>query len=691
MLALEKVVYAGQPVAAVVAASPNQTKAAAALVGVEYEALPYVLDAEGALAPDAPRVYDDWEDNVVLACGADSGGVGEAFAEAPHTLTGSISIQRTSASPMEPRAYVASWDQAGGRMTLHASTQNPHTLREMLATSLRLPESSIRVIAPSLGGAFGSKMPSHPEETLVPVLSRLVGAPVKWVEDRTEALLVGGRQQVHRFEVAFDDDGRVLALRNAIVGSTGAVGSIPGWAMVLMAGQAQPCGYDVQTCDLTYTAVATNTAPWNAQRGFGKEAANLSIERVMDAVARQLELDPTEVRRRNFVAPDQFPYTTAPGFVLDSGEYEAVLDEALELFGYEKERKRQRKKRGEGRQVGIGVAFEVMPEGGSIPGVGGGFDSSTVRINPSGQVTVLTGVTSPGGGNDTALAQIVAQELGVALADITVIAGDTDICPFGFGNGTGRSVVTGGSAAALAARDLRERLLTVAAVMLEADTSELEVREGLVSVKGSPEKAVPLGAVAKSVVTLSHIVALGIEPSLEVTRAYRVPHVNHMMDERGRMNPYPTYGNAAYVARVEVDAETGVVDVQRLAACHDCGTMINPLLVEGQIEGGIAMGMGAALGEEVVYGEDGLSAAKSFAEYVLPRAADLPEIRLTHRETPSPYTLLGTKGSGEAGLAGAQAALAAAVEDAIAPLGGQVIELPLTPPNVLAALDRRAT
>ena len=296
-LALDKVVYVGQPIAAVVADSPNNAKAAAGMVDVDYDVLPHVLDAEQALAPDAPIIYDGWEDNVVLAFGNDTGDVDSAFEEAEHSLSGSIAIQRSSASPIEPRAYVANWDEVAGRLTLHASTQNPHTLRDMLASSLRTRESDIRVIAPSVGGAFGSKMPSHPEETLVCVLSRLVNAPVKWVEDRSEALLVGGREQLHSFDVALDGDGRVLALRDAVVGTTGAVGAIPGWAMILMAGLALPCGYTIQRCAITYTAVATNKAPWNAQRGFGKEAANLAMERVMDAVARHLELDPAVVRR----------------------------------------------------------------------------------------------------------------------------------------------------------------------------------------------------------------------------------------------------------------------------------------------------------------------------------------------------------------------------------------------------------
>ena len=690
-LAVDKVVYAGQPVAAVVAETPNDAKAAAELIDVDYEPLAHALDAEQALGPDAPRLYDEWDDNIVLSFGQNAGDVDAAFGEAEHVISGTLSVQRSAASPMEPRAYVASWEDATGRLTLYAATQNPHTLREMLARSLRVREGDIRVIAPSLGGAFGSKMPSHPEETLIPVLARLAGAPVKWVEDRRESFLIGGRQQVHRFEIAAAADGRVLAVRNDIVGSTGAVGSTPGWAMILMAALAMPCGYAIQNCDIKYTAVATNKAPWNAQRGFGKEAANLVMERIMDTVARHLDLDPADVRRRNLVGADAFPYTTATGFVLDSGDYEAVLDDALETFRYEKERKRQKKAREKGRHVGIGVAFEVMPEGGAIPGVGGGFDSTTVRINPSGQVTVLCGVTSPGGGNDTALAQIVADQLGVRLADIEVVQGDTDVCPFGFGNGTGRSVVTGGSAAALAASDLRKRLVAVAAVMLEADEDDLEVADGTVSVTGMPERTVGLGDAARSVVTLSHLTAMGVEPSLEATRAYRVPHVNHIPDEQGRMNPYPTYGNAAYVALVEVDIETGTVTPLRVAVCHDCGTMINPLLVDGQIQGGIVMGLGAALGEEVVYGDDGALAVESFADYLMPRAADAPEILITHRETASPYTLLGTKGSGEAGLAGAQAAVASAVEDAIAPLGGRVAELPLRPPAVLDAIDRRVT
>jgi carbon-monoxide dehydrogenase large subunit len=343
--------------------------------------------------------------------------------------------------------------------------------------------------------------------------------------------------------------------------------------------------------------------------------------------------------------------------------------------------------REQGRLCGIGIGFELTPEGSDIPGaLVGGTDTSTVKMDPSGQVTVLTGVTSPGSGNDTAIAQIVAEEIGVELSDVTVVQGDSSLCPYGFGNISSRSLVAGGGAAALAAQDIADKLRTVAATMLHSEPSLVSVGGGMATVVDEPEKAVPLPAVAHAVYTLGYILALGIEPSLESTRTFRPENIRHLPDERGRIQPFATFPNALHVAVVEVDGETGLVELRRYVVAHDCGTVVNPTFVDGQIRGGVAMGIGAVMGEELVYASDGALQTEGFKTYLLPRATDLPPIEIEHQVTPSPFTYRGAKGAGEAGFAGAQAALLGAVSDAIRPLGARIDRLPLSAPNVLAAL-----
>ncbi|MGC5015827.1 xanthine dehydrogenase family protein molybdopterin-binding subunit [Streptosporangium sp. DT93] len=688
-LAVGKVVHAGQAVAAVVARTRREAEAAAALVEVGYERLPHVLDADAALLPGAPRLYDDWPDNVILHNHYGTGDVGAALETADLVVTETIRIGRSTTAPIEPRGYLASWDAFDESLTLHGSVQNPHQLRWMLSRSLGLDETRIRVVTARVGGSFGLKMQGHPEETLVCLLSRLTGAPVKWIEDRRECFLAGAREQVHRVTVGATRDGRIVAVRDRIVANAGAVTAQPGWAMPNMSATTLASGYLVPNVEAELHVVATNKPPLNAARGFGKDGAHFVMERIVDLVARGLGADPAHVRRVNLIPPDRFPFRTATGLNIDSGDFPGLLDKVLKALDYDALRERRSELRAQGRYLGIGLAFELTPESADGPGTFvSGFDVSTVRMNMSGGVTVLTGVTSPGGGNDTAIAQIVCDELGVPLSWIRVVQGDTDRCPSGFGNFSGRGMVVGGGSAALAARDVRAKLAAVGARMMGVHRDEVEVTGGVVRVTAEPERSVPVPDVAAAVTTRAFAVASEVEPVLEATRAFKPGNINHVPDERGRIQPYPTYSSCLHAAVVEVDPDTGLTTPLDFVMAHDCGVVINPALVRGQAHGAIAMGLGAALTEELVYDEEGRLLSDRFKSYLLPRAGDLPAVRLEHQVTPSPFTMYGNKGAGEAGVGGAQAALANAIEDALAPFGVTVTQVPLSAPVVLDLIER---
>lgn len=687
-LAVEKVVYHGQPIAAIVAETASDAQAALDLIDVDLEPLPAVFDADAALESDAPVIHEAWGDNLIIALPFAEGDTDAALRDAPHTVSDELHIQRYSTQPIEPRGYLAVYDSSTQSYTFHGACQNPHPLRWVLSKALRTDESRIRVIAPTVGGGFGLKMHGHPEEALCCLLSRLTDRRVKWIEEREETLLVGGREHVHRFSVGFEDDGRITAFRDHFVANVGALGAAPGWGMAFLTGLAFPTGYKIPNTDVLATIVTTNKGPWNASRGYGKEATNLVMERVIDMVASHLDMSPLDVRRRNLIGADEFPYKTNSGLNIDSGDYHVALEKAVDMVGLDAVRAEQARLRDEGRYLGVGFAFELTPEAADIPGtLVGGFDTTTVKVDPSGRVTILTGVTSPGSGNDTGIAQIVADELGVLLEHVEVIQGDTGVCPYGFGNYSGRSMVVGGNSAILAARDISEKLRQVAAVLLATDASDIELGGGHASSVSAPEKAVPLADVAYAVYTLAFAVAAGIEPPLESTRVYKPDNISHTPDEKGQIQPYPTYSYAVHAAVTEVDVETGKVDLRRFAVVHDCGTMINPIFVEGQMEGAIAMGVGAALMEEQVYDGEGRLASDRLKSYLMPRAGDMPSIEMMHHVTPSPFTILGTKGAGEAGIGGAQAAIANAVHDALAPIGAVVRRMPLSPPNVLDAID----
>jgi aerobic carbon-monoxide dehydrogenase large subunit len=685
-LALDRVRYVGEPVAALVADNKYAAAEALGLIEVEYEDLPVVVDAEKALAANAPLLYPEWGTNEMLHVHFQGGDLDKAFAEADYVLEDTVRVHRHTGTPLEPRAYVAAYDRRENSLTLWASTQNPHPLRTTLAQTLRLQEGDIRVIQPQVGGGFGLKTPPYQEEPLICLLARLTGKPVKWIEERNEHLMVSGhaREQIHHFAVAFRQDGKVIGLKDRIIADVGTLSALVGWGMAFVTSFVIPGPYKIPNCEVDLAITVTNKCPWNAYRGFGKENACFLMDRVMDRVASHLGMDRAEVRDKNFVSPEEFPYTQISGATLDSGNYSAALKTVLSKAGYKNFAQEQKKLREQGRYLGIGISFELTPEGGCIPdSLFSGYDTSTVRVSPTGQVTVLTGVTSPGTGNETGIAQIVADELGVKLENIKVIQGDTTLCPYGLGNYSSRSILIGGSAALIAAREVRYKVVRVAASMLETSPEELEWEEGRIRIKRKPDREVAFNDVARYIYRRAYEGhALDMEPGLESTRYFRIPNIRHIPDAYGRINTYPSYPYAACAAIVEVDLETGVVTPLRYVAVHDCGVVINPLLVEGQFHGSVAQGVGGVLYEQLSYDENGQLLTGTFMDYTLPTAVEIPPMEVYHQVTPSPFTPLGTKGAGESGVSGPLGAIVSAVEDALSPFAITIHETPLTPNRV---------
>ena len=688
-LALDQVWYCGQPVAVVVAEDRATARYAAAKVRVDYEPLTPVVDAEEALREDAPRVVEAWKSNVLIEAPFVNGDADAAFRTAHRVVETTVRIHRFSTQPIEARAYNAVWDKGWHGVDLYATAQNPHPLRNVLSGALRLPENKIRIHASTIGGAFGLKMHGHPEEALTCMLSRVTGRPVKWVETREECLLVGAREQLHRVQLALDEEGLILGLRDHFIANVGAPTSCPGWGMAFLTGLTMPGPYAVRDIDVKMTAVTTNKPPWNAARGYGKEATALALELSIDNAARELGIDPVAMRYRNFIDKSAFPYASPTGLSYDSGDYSGATRKALEALDLEKWKAKQAEARAEGRLLGIGLAYELTPEGGALPGtMVSGWDSSTVRVDPGGSVMVLTGITQPGSGNPTGVAQIVADELGADISTIEVIQGDTTTCPYGFGNYSGRSTIVGGASAALAAREVREKLVTIAAALLEVTEDSVSILRGNVTSSEAPGRELGIGEVAYAAYTRAYDIGLAITPPLEATATFRPGQIRHTPDENGRINPYPSYSNAAYATVCEVDVETGQVKLLAFAAAHDCGKVINPVLVEGQACGAIAFGVGGALGEEVRFDDQGRPLTRGFTDYVMPRALDMPPIDMVHHDSPNPGTYLGLKGAGEAGVGGSAGAVVNAVNDALSPLGVSIHDLPLTADRIWAAMNK---
>lgn len=667
-LAPDTVRYAGEAVAFAVAESRYAAEDALDLVDVEYEPLPAVAGLEAAVAPGTPRVHDDMDSNVGARYTQRVGDVEAAFARAPHRFTERLVLDRGTASPIETRGVVAVWDPRAGHLDVWDSTQAPIPIRNGLARMLGLLQESVRVVAPDVGGGFGPKvMMFYPEEVLVPFAAMRLGRPVKWIEDRREHFVATNqeREQIHDAEIAVDADGRILAVRTVFLYDAGAYNPY-GLIVPIVASTTLPGPYRLPAYHCEFQAVFTNKTSVSPYRGAGRPHGVFVMERLLDRVARELGIDRAEVRRRNLIPPDAFPYDVgliyqdqAP-LRYDSGNYPAVLARALEMIDYTGWPARQQALRAEGRHAGLGVACYV--EGTGI----GPYEGARVTVEPSGRVAVATGVGTQGQGHATSFAQLAADVLGVEPRNVIVHTGDTGL--FGWGTGTfaSRAATVAGNAVALAAKAVREKAQLVAAGLLEAPAAEIELAGGAAFVRGVPGRAVPLGDVALAANPLRFAMPAEWDgPGLEAIR-YFAP-------------PQGTFAAGVHACIVEVDPETGTLTFHRYVVVHDCGRVINPAILEGQIHGGVAQGLGGAFWEQLVYDEQAQPLSTTFMDYLLPTAADLPAVDVDHLETPSPLNPLGVKGAGEAGVIPVPAVVAQAIDDALAPLGVHVTAMPLNP------------
>jgi aerobic carbon-monoxide dehydrogenase large subunit len=687
-LAVDRVRFVGEALAAVLADDRYTAEDAAELVSVDYEPLPVVASIEDAIRDGAPRLHAGWDDNFFVKRHFVGGEPDKAFEEADGVVEFDLVSHRQSGIPLENRGCVAQYDPWDEVLTLWTATQIPHLVRTGLADCLEMPENRIRVIAPDVGGGFGIKGHLFPEELVTCLLAMQAGRPVKWIEDRREHLLasIHAREHHHRIKVGYSNDGVVVALRALIHVDCGAYSVYP-WTSTMDTGMALgilPGPYRIRNYECDAYSVTTNKCPLGPYRGVARPAACFSIERAMDAVANALEMDPVEVRRRNLVQPDEFPYTSVTELVYDSGSFTESLDKVCEVADYKGMRAMQQEARSQGRMLGIGVSCyteqtahtttEFRRRG--VPIIFG-YDSALVRMDPSGKVLVHISTHSHGQAQETTVAQIVADQFSVPIEDVRVLFGDTESTPYGMGTFASRSAVLVGGSAYRAASEIKQKLLIFAAHLLETDVTDVELGNGAASVKGAPERGVSVRDLARFAYHRPEKLPENMDPVLEAVSSYdAAPGTG-------------TFANSSQIALVEVDVDTGFVEILRYAVVEDCGRMINPLVVEGQIHGGIAQGIGGALLEEFVYDEDAQLLTTTFMDYLLPSSTDIPDIEVTHLETPSPFTIAGIKGMGEGGAIAPGPLLAAAIEDAISPLGKVFVrELPLTPLRVRGYIEQ---
>ncbi len=692
-LAIERVRYVGEAVAAVVAETRFAAQQAASLIDIDYEELPVVTDPMQALRDDAPLIEPSWGDNILVSRDFEAGDVDQAFAEADGIVEGKLRSNRVTGAPLETRGCVAHYDPYLPLLTVWDSTQSPHPLRVFLAETLRMSENDIRVIQPHVGGGFGLKQPTFQEDPLVAYLSLKLGRPVRWIEERYENFMTGGHARDTRFNyrAAYRKDGTVTGIDIEVIADVGAPTALCGYGMSFVTWYCLPTMYRILNSRLKLNSVVTNKCPWNSYRGYGKDAASFVMERVMDQVSRAIATDRAAVRYTNFIQPDEFPWPQPSGAILDSGNYSALLKRLLELIDYEGFAEYQAAQRAQGRRVGLGISMELTPEGASVPNslIIGGFDGSTVRIGPTGQVTVLTGVTSPGCGNETAMAQIAAENLHCDISRVKVIQGDTESCPWGLGNYSSRAVMLGGSAVEKAATVLAERMGIVAAEMLEADNIDIVCEDERFFVKGNPDQYVEFKDVVAQFYRHPHGPYMeSSEPALEFTHHFRIENVYHQPERQGRLSTYPAWPYGAAACIVEVDVETGFVNIERYVYVHDAGRIVNPLLAEANLHGGISQGIGGAMYEEILYDDNGQPTTATFMDYTIPTAVEIPHYEIDHMETPSPFTPLGAKGVGESGVGATLNALCSAIESAVPELPLWFDRLPLTPRNVWSEIQR---
>jgi carbon-monoxide dehydrogenase large subunit len=669
VLEKERVRHVGQALAVVVAESPGIAEDALELIEVEYDALPVVTDLEAAIAPGAPQLYDHVANNVAYTYVRKRGEVDAAFADAEVVVSQKMINQRVAGIPMEGRSVLAQPDALSGGLVVSTSTQNPHSVRTQIAATLGLPEIAVRVVAPEVGGGFGVKISVYPEEIVLAALALRLQQPVKWVETRSENLLAThhGRAQVANLEIAAKKDGTITGLRLRGLADLGAYPrdpSIPPLTGWLLSGV-----YKIRNIDLEIRTVYTNTMAVGAYRGAGRPEAAYFIERMVDLLGLELGMDPVDIRRKNFIPKDEFPYQTPNFPTYDSGEYDKALTRVLEIVDYPALREEQRQLRADGRYMGIGVSAFT-----EVCGFGP-YDSATVRVEPTGMVTVTTGISPHGQGQETTFAQIVADQLGVSMDDVVVVHGDTARTPAGIGTMGSRGLVVGGSALFRALETVQAQAIKVAAHLLEAAPEDVELREGAFGVMGAPDRAKKLSEIAAA--------AYGGELPDSVGTGLEAVHFFRPGDM--------TFPFGADVVVVEVEVETGVVTLRRYVTVDDCGNVISPVLVEGQVHGGLAQGIGQALFEEVVYDASGQLLTGTLMDYAVPRAHALINFETDRTVTTTPLNPLGAKGIGELATIGSAPAVVSAVVDALSPFGIRHLDMPLRSGKIWKAIqDARA-
>ncbi len=674
-LAKDQVRYVGEPVVAIVAENAYQARDAADLVEIDYDPLPAVVHLERALQDESPKVHEEFKTNLAFTHLLASGDVEAAFKKAEVVVKQRLVNQRLAPVSMEPRGVVAQYLPGEKTLTLWSSTQIPHLLKTQVAVVLGVPETSVRVITPEVGGGFGSKLNVYGEEIVVPWAAMKLNRPVKWIETRREnlAATIHGRDQINDCELALKKDGTILGMRTRVLVDLGAYHQLLTPIIATLTGLMSTGCYRVPAIHFEVQGLFSNKMSTDAYRGAGRPEATYLIERMMDVAARELGMDPVEIRRKNFPKPKDFPFTTAAGLNYDSGNYQGSLDLALKLAGYEKLRARQKAGWKQGKYYGVGVStyVEISALGPSSAMPAGGWESGTVRIEPTGKVTALTGASPHGQGQETSFAQMIADLLGLTPADVNVIHGDTAVVPYGIGTFGSRATAVGGTALHVATTKLRAKLTTIAAHLMGIKPAEVVFGRGKLSSKNG-KKSVSFGEVVGAAYSARSLPP-GVEPGLEATHFFEPSNF--------------TFPFGAHIMSVEVDPETGAIRCDKYVAVDDCGNVLNPLLVEGQVHGGIVQGMAQALFEEVIYNDDGQLVTGTLQDYALPKAHQLPHMELDRTCTPTTVNPMGVKGVGEAGTIGCTPVVVNAVCDALAPLGIRHIDMPLKPERVWRAMQ----
>ncbi len=687
VLARAKVRYVGEAVVVVVATNRYLAEDAAEQIAITYEPLGHVIDPVAAVEPGSPLLHEEAGTNVIVTRTFMRGDVDEVMADAPIRVGDTFRMHRKTPTAMENRGYLADYDQGRRALTLHATTQIPGIVRDALVEILDLPGNRLRVVAPDVGGGFGGKAALYPEEILVCIIARQLGRPVKWLSDRLEDLMTTNQafDEIVEAELACDEEGHILGLRAEVIGDVGAYSVYP-WTAAVEPVQVisfLPGPYRVPNYFGRVRAVATSKTPTGAYRGVGRPISTFVMERLVDMAAAKLSLDPLEMRRRNMVRAEEFPYKSASGIVWDRAGFMECLDGVAAAADYQALRQQQVEARAGGRWVGIGLASyaELTGLGSRIsvaPGmpVNTGTESARIRIDSTGAVTAYFGIASHGQGLETTLAQVIAEELGVRVEDVEVVHGDSAVVAHGTGTFASRSTVLAGGAAIMSARAVREKVLEAASHLLEADVGDMDAADGKIFVKGT-DRGLSFRQLARAVYSemgrFPKDVRADIE--LEATRMY---------------DPYfGTTSPASHLAMVEIDPETYQVTILRYVVAEDCGRVINPLIADGQVHGGVAQGIGAALMEEVVHDGAGQILTASLMDYVVPTAVEIPAMEVIHLETVPPDNIGGFRGMGEGGTIGAPAALANAITDALAPLGININELPATPERLFRLIGKQ--